>query len=233
MADKSQAINPKFALNFKTISPLHFSWKGQTLWLSERRCIFWEEEKMLILSDPHFGKTGHFRKSGIQVTQKVFQADLHAFFELIQFFKPEKVLITGDLFHSSHNKEIDWFIDWRNNFRNLQVILVRGNHDILNDEVYATAGIKVIENSWSIKPFCFTHDIASLSSDQYIFSGHLHPSVRISGPGKQALRLPCFYFGKDHAILPAFGKFTGNASIQPKKNDKVFGITNHEIILLQ
>ena len=29
--------------------------------------MFWEEEKALIVSDLHFGKTGHFRKSGIAV----------------------------------------------------------------------------------------------------------------------------------------------------------------------
>ena len=152
---------------------------------------------------------------------------------MIQFFKPEKVLVTGDLFHSSHNKEIDWFINWRNNFKNLPVILVRGNHDILNDGMYSASGIEVIENSWSVHNFCFTHDLATSNSKQYIFSGHIHPSVRISGLGKQSLRLPCFYFGKHHAILPAFGKFTGNAIIQPEKNDKVFAITKNEIIHLQ
>lgn len=195
--------------------------------------MYWEEEKMLILSDPHFGKTGHFRKSGIQVPQKVFQDDLHTFFEVIQFFKPKKVLVTGDLFHSSHNKEINWFADWRNNFKNLSVILVRGNHDILDDETYAASGVEVIETEWVVGNFCFTHDVAKASSEHYIFSGHIHPSVRISGKGKQSLRLPCFYFGNNNAILPAFGKFTGNATIQTGKQDKVFAITKKEIIMLQ
>src|SRR6185312_7751518 len=50
--------------------------RGQQLWLSPARCIFWEEERSLILADLHFGKTGHFRKAGIAVPQSVYREDL-------------------------------------------------------------------------------------------------------------------------------------------------------------
>ena len=39
----------------------------QQFWLTTERTMFWEDEKSLIVSDLHFGKTGHFRKSGIAV----------------------------------------------------------------------------------------------------------------------------------------------------------------------
>jgi hypothetical protein len=42
----------------------HFYFREQHFWLSPERVIYWEDEKALILSDSHFGKTGHFRKSG-------------------------------------------------------------------------------------------------------------------------------------------------------------------------
>ena len=229
---KSQIPNPKFAPNLKIISPLHFSWKGQTLWLSERRCIYWEEKKILILSDPHFGKPGHFRKEGIPIPQKIVQADLHALFEVIQFFKPGKILITGDLFHSTHNKEIDLFFQWREYVSQIPVILVKGNHDILDDAIYISAKIELHEEKWCVENFCFTHEAATFGSGHYVFSGHIHPAVRIAGLGKQSLRLPCFYFGKNYAILPAFGKFTGSATIRPANGDKVFAITKNEIISL-
>ena len=48
----------------------------QTLWLTAQRSIFWEEQKTLIVSDLHFGKTGHFRKSGIPVPQTIYKEDL-------------------------------------------------------------------------------------------------------------------------------------------------------------
>src|SRR5665647_5672 len=95
-------------------SPQKFILHKQTLWLSPARCIYWEEEKALILSDLHFGKTGHFRKEGIGVPQNIFKEDLQRLFTQIQFFKPSTLLIAGDMFHSKANKEIDLFLKWRN-----------------------------------------------------------------------------------------------------------------------
>ena len=54
--------------------PLQF--KSQRLVLSPERCMFWEDQQTLILSDMHIGKTAHFRKAGIAVPQQVFQEDL-------------------------------------------------------------------------------------------------------------------------------------------------------------
>ena len=45
----------------------------------------------------------------------------------------------------------------------------------------------------------------------YVLAGHLHPGVRLHGPGRQSVRLPCFAFGRNAALLPAFSEFTGTA----------------------
>jgi metallophosphoesterase superfamily enzyme len=42
--------------------------------------------------------------------------------------------------------------------------------------------------------------------------------------GKQSLQFPCFYFGREYAILPAFGQFTGTVSIDPGVESNVFAI---------
>jgi hypothetical protein len=55
----------------------------------------------------------------------------------------------------------------------------------------------------------------------------------LQGLGKQSLRLPCFYFAKDHCILPAFSKFTGTALIDPAKNDNVFAIVENKLVQMQ
>ncbi|MBK8623954.1 MAG: hypothetical protein IPN79_19930 [Saprospiraceae bacterium] len=36
------------------------------------------------------------------------------------------------------------------------------------------------------------------------------------------MRLPCFYFGKSLALLPAFGYFTGAKTITPSKGGTCF-----------
>jgi uncharacterized protein len=81
------------------------------------------------------------------------------------------------------------------------------------------------------------HDIQGVINSQsqipnYIFSGHIHPGVRISGAGKQSLYFPCFYFTPSFCVLPAFSRFTGLASIRQEKGDAVFAIVNKSIIQL-
>jgi uncharacterized protein len=199
--------------------------RGQQLWLSPHRCLYWEEEQSLILSDLHFGKTGHFRKAGIAVPQSVYREDLLRLLSLIQYFRPRQLVVVGDLFHSKENKELDLFLRWREDFPHLGIRLVMGNHDILRADWYEKAGIAVTEGILVMGEFAFVHDIEDAAEHlPYCFSGHLHPAIRVNGIGKQSLQFPCFYFGAEYAILPAFGRFTGTVSIDPGVESNVFAI---------
>lgn len=213
-------------------APVLHTVRNNRFWLSPQRCIFWEEEQALILSDLHFGKTGHFRKHGIAVPQQVYREDLQRLVEQIGHFKPGKIIAVGDLFHSVANKEMDWFLKWRQDLGPIDLILVKGNHDILSESWYAAAAISVVTGTYSIGGFVFVHDPEEVTdqSDQYIFSGHLHPGVHINGLGKQSLQFPCFYFGKNSAILPAFSKFSGLAIVKKKKTDAIYAIVNHTLV---
>jgi uncharacterized protein len=46
-------------------------------------------------------------------------------------------------------------------------------------------------------------------------AGHLHPVVRLNGPGRDSLRTPCFVMGERQIVLPAFGEFTGGSLVTP------------------
>lgn len=200
---------------------------NQTFWLSTERCIFWEEQKSLIVSDLHFGKTGHFRKSGIAVPQKVYKEDIQRLFSIVQHFNTERLIVVGDLFHSSENKELEYFRQWRNDFPHLHICLVKGNHDILQKEWYTDLNIIVAEKILKLGKICFIHDINDCNDDMdvdYFISGHVHPCVKLTGIAKQSISLPCFYFSAKFGILPAFSKFTGGKAIDPLPADDVFAI---------
>ncbi|HLD52634.1 MAG TPA: ligase-associated DNA damage response endonuclease PdeM [Sediminibacterium sp.] len=217
------------------ISLLHIIHE-QHFWLSAQRSIYWEEQKTMIVSDTHFGKTGHFRKSGIAVPQQVYKEDLQRFFSLATELKPERILVVGDFFHSTNNEEHNLFLRWKNDFNSLQITLIKGNHDILGNTWYENAGIQLIEDFYEIGQFRFQHDPAEndypLKANSFIFSGHVHPGILIKGIGKQSLRFPCFYFRENQCILPAFSKFSGLALVKPKKQDQVYAIANDNIIKL-
>jgi len=220
-------------------------WQGQTFWLHPNRLMYWEEQNILIGSDLHLGKTGHFRKAGIAMPQQVYKEDLQRLFAAIQHFSPKQLLIVGDLFHSEANKELDWFIRWRNDFPAIDFHLVKGNHDILQKEWYQKNGLAV-SGALQVGGLRFLHDPAEVPHKKKLptselatndcpeldakmerptVSGHLHPGISISGGGRQTLRFPCFYFTEMQCILPAFSLFTGLCSIKQKKGEAVFAIT--------
>ena len=204
----------------------------QTFWLSAHRALYWQEQKALILSDLHFGKTGHFRKAGIAVPQSVYKEDLQRLLDLIQYFKPEQIIAVGDLFHSHQNLELDLFKRWRKDFSYLHFNLVKGNHDILKEGWYKDADIEVMDDL-TLGNIRFTHQHCETEENVFSFCGHIHPGIIINGIGKQSLRFPCFYFTSDHCILPAFSKFTGLATIQPSAKDVVYAIVETSLIKIQ
>ena len=226
-------------------SPVSHKIFNQQFWLTTDRTMYWEEEKALIVSDLHFGKTGHFRKSGIGVPANVYTEDLQRLVVQIQHFQPRQLIIVGDMFHSHANRELELFLKWRTDLSGIKMHLVLGNHDILKEDWYNKAGIDLSRQTLSLQQFHFIHDITeqhpipstgNVSSNieyLYSFSGHIHPGIRIQGAGRQSLCFPCFYFGKKYAVLPAFSRFTGVAMIRPEKEEAVFAIVNKSLIRLQ
>lgn len=212
-------------------APILHKIQHQHFWLSAFRTIFWQEQKALILSDLHFGKTGHFRKAGIAIPQSVFKEDLQRLFNLLQYFKPQEIIAVGDLFHSHANLELELFKRWRNDLDSINFKLVKGNHDILREAWYEEANIEVTEELL-LEGIRFTHHICETKDPVFSFCGHIHPGVVVNGLGKQSLRFPCFYFTNNHCILPAFSKFTGMATIQPSASDSVYAIVENSLIKL-
>jgi DNA ligase-associated metallophosphoesterase len=203
--------------------------------LSPERVMFWEKQKTLIIADLHIGKTGHFRKSGIPVPQNVFKEDLQRLFTQILFFKADKLVIAGDLSHSKSNKEMDLFKKWRTDLDALAITLVNGNHDILGEKWYEELRIET-KDCLDIGNFSFCHDPvdASVNHQQhYTFCGHLHPGISIRGRGRQYLQFPCFYFGNQIGILPAFSRFTGCVNVDAQKGENVFAIVENGIMQVQ
>ncbi len=204
---------------------------NQVFWLSPNKSIFWEAQKILILSDIHLGKTNHFRKAGIPIPNAIGKNDLHKLTQDIQYYKPTQVIIVGDMFHSIANQEHDAVSKWLANYAHITFTLVQGNHDILAREWYATHHIQMVRGLMLINEFAFVHEPNQASSQAlFTFSGHIHPGITIKGKGKQSLRFPCFYIEPTYCILPAYGSFTGLATITPSKAAQVYAIAEHHIV---
>ncbi|MDB5012713.1 MAG: metallophosphoesterase [Daejeonella sp.] len=207
----------------------------QSLRLLPQKAIFWEEEQALIVADVHLGKVGHFRKAGIAIPKSMEQEDLAALSDIIHDTKAKSIIFLGDLFHSDMNNDWDWFVLWRNLFKDIRMILIRGNHDIIHDDFYTNLNFELYHELY-IAPFLLVHEplkVLKLATEsRYVLSGHIHPGVSLRGKGKQVETLPCFYFGNKQGILPAFGRFTGKVCIMHEKTDFVFGVLQNKVISL-
>src|SRR5690606_18196423 len=112
----------------------------------------------------------------------------------------------------------------------MQFELVLGNHDIMSGLQYERKGM-LLHDELIMDKFILTHHPQEeVSPHLYNLAGHIHPGVCLYGKGRQALTLPCFYFGVQQALLPAFGVFTGLARIKPVKADKVYVIVEHKVM---
>ncbi|MBV8255654.1 MAG: ligase-associated DNA damage response endonuclease PdeM [Chitinophaga sp.] len=210
-----------------------FFYRSQHWQLLPERAIYWQEEKALIVSDLHLGKATHFRKSGIAVPAGIAAEDLFRLQRLITRYQPEQIIITGDMFHSHENKEVDYFEVWRRQFPHIRFHLVVGNHDIMPEEIYSRLNIH-ISPELTIRNIHFIHEPCGHDNGYtYTFSGHLHPGYVMAGIAKQRLRLPCFYFSKHCCILPAFGEFTGLASMNAEPDEPVFVIAGDSVVRAQ
>ncbi len=204
---------------------------AQELHLLPQRAIWWPARKALIVSDLHIGKAAHFRKAGISLPQTALHDDLAVLEKLITDLDAAEVIATGDLFHSKHNREVDTFGIWRNRFPEVAFHLVQGNHDILKAQAYTDLQLQVTR-CLQVENLAFCHDKPLIfAPDYYYLTGHLHPGVQLRGAGRQVLRLPCFYFSDQYAVLPAFSRLTGLAMLTPVSGDRLFVIADGKTVL--
>ena len=173
------------------------------------------------------GKAGHFRRHGIPIPKQIHHTDLSILHYLLREFLPERVILLGDLFHSTENLEWMDFVQFLKAYPGIEFVLIQGNHDILS---HYPEELKVVLRL-NEHPFSFTH---IREDDQlYNISGHIHPGITVRGTARQGMTLPCFLFSQCYAVLPAFGQFTGIKKIKHIKNDRVYAIANDSVIQLR
>lgn len=188
---------------------------------------FWEEKKILLISDLHLGKIAHFRKHGMAIPEKAVQENFNRLNTILDLFDAETIIFLGDLFHSTINNEWDFFADWTKTITQ-QIILVEGNHDIISKKYYADLSIEIF-SELIIDDFLLTHH-PTTREDYFNLCGHIHPGIKLKGLGRQFLGLSCFFRKPNQMIFPAFGEFTGNFYLLPEEHDKVYAIAKGEII---
>lgn len=205
-------------------------WGEQPLWLWPQRALYLPEQAALLVADAHFGKAQAFRQQGVPVPAGTTQRNLAVLEELITACLPRTVVFLGDLLHARVSSQAPLWAQvgqWRSTHANIEMVLVRGNHDHHAGDPPAPWGIRAVGEPWRLGPWALCHHPQEVSG-AYVLSGHLHPGIRL-GRGVNSLRLPCFHFGARQAVLPAFGEFTGLHLVKPAPGDQLFAVVQDTV----
>jgi uncharacterized protein len=195
----------------------------ETLWLLPGRAAFWPRTSTLLIADAHLGKAATFRRSGIPVPQGTTESNLARLSALVTTCRAQRIAFLGDLVHDAAGRRAASaaFTRWRTQFRELHVLLIRGNHDRRAGDPESGWNVLAVAEPLIDDGLALCHTPRAVDGC-YGIAGHIHPGVRLNGRGRDSLRLPCFWFTPTHAVLPAFGAFTGLAEVRPASGDRIF-----------
>ena len=210
---------------------MEYRWQEINFNFLFEKALYQPQTQTLVIADLHLGKATHFRKHGISIPPASAEKDYECLNNLINKFDPKRVILLGDLFHSSHNSEWLMFHAFVNACEGTTFILIRGNHDIMPTALYENSHIVVYEKAMEENNIVFSHiPLKNIPENKINITGHIHPGVVLRGKGRQLLQLPCFYLFKNQLILPAFGNLTGLQMITPEKESEVFIIAEKNVI---
>lgn len=203
---------------------------GQAIELLPERAAYLPDRRMLLVADAHFGKAQAFRRLGVPVPEGTTQSNLRVLTALIARTGARQLVFLGDLLHARHGRApaaMEAVAHWRASHADVVMHLVRGNHDSRAGDPPPDWHVGVVDEPWHLGPWALCHHPAPVDG-AYVLAGHLHPAAAV-GRGVDRLRLPCFHFGADVGVLPAFGDFTGMHAVTRLPGDRVFAVTHDAV----
>ena len=167
--------------------------------------LFWPEQRLLCVSDLHFGKSERMaRRGGATLPPYETRDTLERLERDLNQTQAEVLICLGDSFDdlgaamALPEAERLWITRLQAGRR---WIWIEGNHDPGPVDLGGTH-----LSEWSVGPLTFRH-IAQPGARGEI-SGHYHPKAQVNARGRSISR-PAFLVDRDRLILPAYGTYTG------------------------
>ena len=180
--------------------------------------LFWEQPRLLVVSDLHLEKGSSFATRGVLLPPYDTAATLARLAAVIMRHDPRMVIALGDSFHDRSAHERLSASD-RETLVTLQArrdwIWISGNHD---PALPSNLG-GVVATEVAIGQIVFRHEPTGAAGE---IAGHLHPKARVSTRGRSVERR-CFACDGERVVMPAFGAYSGGLNIRDAAFAKIFG----------
>ena len=183
-------------------------WGESSLEMLPSKALLLPDTNELLICDIHLGKAEYFQQNGIALTNNSDEQNLLRIKNIVENYRPKKLIILGDLFHSKYSisESLKRKVENLSELLNIKIELIIGNHDI---------GCKVNNITFldykRSNNFIFSHEpIGKLENDILNICGHYHPKTFLKN-SKDKLSFKCFAMDVKNNILylPAFGDLTG------------------------
>ncbi len=204
---------------------------GQRLELLPQRAAYLPAWRTLLVADAHIGKAVSFRRLGVPVPEATTAGTLSRLTAAVAATGADRVVFLGDLLHSARahaDTTLAAVQRWRAAHEQLDLVLVRGNHDRQAGDPPASWRVRAVDQGLRLGALALVHHPQPVPG-AYALAGHLHPGLVLGGRAHDRLRLPCFHFGPSVGVLPAFGEFTGLHRVQRGPGDRVFVVQGETV----
>jgi uncharacterized protein len=189
--------------------------------------LFWDDERLLIVSDLHLEKGSSFATRGILLPPYDTAATLGRLAAVVARYEPRRVIALGDSFHDAgaHERVSD---PDREQIAAMQAgrdwVWIAGNHDPLPPVTLSGS----VASEIAIGPICFRHEPTGAAGE---IAGHLHPKARVATRGRSIERR-CIASDGVRAVMPSFGAYTGGLSIRDRAFARIFATLAFTVHLL-
>jgi uncharacterized protein len=202
------------------------------------RAAWHAECRTLWVADVHLGKTAAYRALGQPAPAGATRENLNRLTALVDAYRAARLVFLGDLFHArgSHAATSKLFLEWRQRHCDVSIVLVRGNHDLRAGDPAPHMRIEMADEPFASGAIEGRHhplDEVDAQAEEgvTVLAGHIHPAVRLHGPGRDSMRFPCFLMQGRQIVLPAFGEFTGGAGVSFNLPSRFCAITDTGLIV--
>ena len=202
---------------------------GQRMALMPERAVFNVVSGDLYVADLHIGKSATFRSGAIPIPEGDTASDLARLGRVVERTEARRVVVLGDFLHAPASHLDETWRHWRSSCPDLEVLVVRGNHDRTAGDPGSDWGIELVDAPMVSGSLVFQHH-PEPSDSGYVLSGHLHPAIRLRGGGRDSILLPCFHVGPAVMVLPAFTSFSGGYRVLAGRDDRVFAIADDAVL---
>jgi len=163
------------------------------------------DDRMLIVSDLHFGIEEELEAEGIHVPSSLAPKIINYIIRPVKEMGLSEVLILGDVKHEFGYPSPSEWISTRKLIKNLKELnvklkIIRGNHDNYIIAILKEHNIELIQPSLTVGEMTFTHghipEKELTSTTDFIILGHEHPSIAIKDKLGFLHRFKCILHGK-------------------------------------